>query len=85
MGSCLSFECATEASWKPFVTTTVKNVVTNTLISEPTLWMVKDCACKKCTKVNKRQPTEEEYLRHGRILDDAKLKTVSTPRLTMPK
>lgn len=85
MGSCLSSECKTEAAWKPFVTTSVKNMVVNTLVMEPTLWMVKDCACKKCANVNKRQPTEEEYLRHGKILDEAKLKHISTPRINAPK
>jgi hypothetical protein len=49
--------------------------------------MVKDCACKKCAKVNKRVPTEEEYLRHGKILEESKRKSmaisvgVSTPKL----
>ena len=87
MGSCMSSQCKTEAHWKPFVTTTVKYVVTHALVTEPTLWMVKDCACKKCAKVNKRVPTEEEYLRHGKILEESKRKSmaisvgVSTPKL----
>jgi hypothetical protein len=39
--------------------------------------MVKDCACKKCAKVNKRPPTHEEALRHGKVLDEAKRKSVA--------
>jgi hypothetical protein len=77
MGGCMSRECKSEASWKPFVTTSVRNVVVNTLVIEPTLWMVKDCSCKKCAKVNKRAPTHEEALRHGKVLDESKRKSVA--------
>ncbi len=81
MGACCSRECKTEASWKPFVTTSVRNVVVNTLVTEPTLWMVKDCSCKKCAKVNKRVPTHEEALRHGKVLDESKRKSVALSTL----
>ena len=71
MGSCTS-KCKTDAPWKPFVTTTVRNVVVNTLVVEPSLYMVKECGCKKCVKVNKRQPNHEEALRYSSMLDDVK-------------
>ncbi len=52
--------------------TTVRNVVVNTLVVEPTLYMVKDCACKKCAKVNKRKPTHEEAHQFGNMVEEAK-------------
>ncbi len=71
MGICGS-TCKTEQPWKPFVETTVKNVVVNTLVMEPKLFMVKDCACKKCAKVNKRKPTHEEALQFSGMVEEAK-------------
>ncbi len=71
MGLCSS-TCKTEQPWKPFVETTVRNVVVNTLVVEPTLYMVKDCACKKCAKVNKRKPTHEEAHQFGNMVEEAK-------------
>ncbi len=75
----MSSECKSEGAWKPFITTSIRNVVTNSLVTESTLWMVKDCACKKCAKVNKRKPTPEEDLRHGRLVDESKRKSVALP------
>lgn len=69
---CISSKCSTEAAWKPFVTTQVRNVVVNTLLLEPTLYMVKDCNCKICAKVNKREPSHEEAMKYNAILEDAK-------------
>ncbi len=54
------------------MTTTARNVITNTLVVEPTLYMVKDCACAKCAGVTKRAPNPEEATRHNRMLEDAK-------------
>jgi hypothetical protein len=69
---CIGSKCNTDAPWKPFVTTTVRNVVVHTLVVEPTLYMVKDCPCKKCMKVNKRTPNHEEALRYSNMVDEIK-------------
>ncbi len=71
MGACTS-KCQPDASWKPFVTTAVRNVVVNTLVVEPTLYMVKDCGCKKCAKVNKRLPNPEEAMKHNHLLEESR-------------
>jgi hypothetical protein len=71
MGSCTS-KCKTDAPWKPFVTTEVRNVVVNTLVVEPSLYMVKECGCKKCARVNKRKPTHEEAHRYSNMVDEMK-------------
>ena len=71
MGVCSS-SCKTEQPWKPFIETTVRNVVVNSLVVEPKLFMVKDCACKKCAKVNKRKPTHEEALQFSGMVEEAK-------------
>lgn len=71
MGICSS-SCKTEQPWKPFIETHIRNVVVHNLVSEPTLYMVKDCACKKCVKVNKRKPTHEEALQFGGMVEEAK-------------
>lgn len=54
------------------MTTSVRNVVVNTLVVEPTLYMVKDCGCKKCARVNKRVPTDEEAHRYSNMVDEVK-------------
>ncbi len=69
MGLCGS-RCKTDAPWKPFVTTTVRNVVVHTLVVEPSLYMVKECGCKSCRKVNKRKPNPEEAMKHNGLLED---------------
>ncbi len=71
MGACTS-KCKTDAPWKPFVTTSVRNVVVNTLVVEPSLYMVKECGCKKCAHVNKREPTHEEAHRYSNMVDEMK-------------
>ncbi len=69
MGLCGS-RCSSDAPWKPFVTTSVRNVVTHTLMVEPSLYMVKECACKSCRTVNQRKPTAEEAMKYNGLLDD---------------
>lgn len=69
---CIGSKCKTDAPWKPFVTTTVRNVVVHTLVVEPTLYMVKECGCKKCIRVNKREPTHEEAHRYSNMVDEIK-------------
>lgn len=71
MGACTS-KCKIDAPWKPFVTTSVRNVVVNTLVVEPKLYMVKECGCKKCARVNKREPTHEEAHRYSNMVDEIK-------------
>jgi hypothetical protein len=84
MGSCMS-TCKTDAPWKPFVTTAVRNVVVNTLVVEPTLYMVKDCSCKKCMRVNKRDPNPEEALRHSNLVDEVKRSYSEDPNASKRK
>lgn len=71
MGNCLG-QCKTDAPWKPFVTTTVRNVVVHSLIIEPSLCMVKECGCKKCRRVNKRAPNPEEAMKYNGMLEDVR-------------
>jgi hypothetical protein len=68
-------ECKNEKPWKPVVTYTVRNVITNTLVTEPCLQMIKDCPCSICEKVNKRTPTEEEASKYAGLLNEAKRAT----------
>jgi hypothetical protein len=79
MGLCNS-TCKTEQPWKPFVETTVRNVVVHTLVVEPSLYMVKDCACKKCAKVNKRKPTHEEALQFSGMVEEAKREDLNSSK-----
>ncbi len=66
------------------MTTSVRNVVSHTLMVEPSLYMVKECACRSCRKVNKRKPTAEEAMKHNGLLEDMR-RTLSGEDLTKRK
>ncbi len=71
MGACCSKKCNSDKQWKPFVVYSVKNVVVNTLVSEPSLVMVKDCPCKKCSSAKGRPPNDEEAIKYAGLLKEA--------------
>lgn len=77
-------ECKAEKPWKPIVTYTVRNVITNTLVTEPLLQMIKDCPCTICAKVNKRVPTEEEAAKYAGLMNEAK-RTASSATIHSPR